>query len=93
MLELMLPEWRKEMDEVYFTITDVAKRAGVGVSTATAIVTGDQENPGVQTVGKLRAAMKELRGICPMCGQQMPHRESDNVTVRRLRAKARSAKA
>lgn len=69
MLKRMLPEWRARWDDVHYSVTAVAKEAGVAADNALRIVEGRPGglNPGKLTTDALVAALDRLRNTCPYC--------------------------
>lgn len=80
-MDVMLPEWRKRWDGVEHNLSELAAESGVSASTISGIITGERKNYGKVTGEKLIAALDRVRGTCPRCGQEMPHKGARNATV------------
>ncbi len=85
-----MPEWRARMRDVHFSVTGVAREAGMAADNAQRIMDGRNKNPGVLTVKALEDAIERLRDTCPVC-----HRRGLKEALRNgldRRTKTRGAK-
>lgn len=69
MLQRLLPEWRELWEDVFFSVTAVASEAGLAADNVLRIVEGREggQNPGIQTVKRIKDALDALRDHCPDC--------------------------
>lgn len=68
-LSRLTPYWREKWEGVPFSVSAVAKRAGLAAQNVQYIVEGHElgQNPKVKTVKRIEDALDDLRDRCPHC--------------------------
>jgi len=90
----MLAEWRAEWADVHYSVSAVAKEAGLAADNVQRIVDGREGglNPGKLTTDAIKAALKRLRDTCPTCRRSGYKEALSDVRHNRGSAKRRRGK-